>query len=911
MLLLSDNELAERRRVTGPGGPLAPLYDSLAAELEPLLTRPWEIPTQKALLSRAGGRCEKDATTLDFDPWSPRDHRCPKCGTVHRGEVHDRWWVWHYQLWLAERAVHAALFHALRGEEQHARLARDILRGLAEKYLTYPNKDNVLGPTRPFFSTYLESIWLLQVCVAADLLEFTGDTPTASAVCDRIVEPSRAIIAQFDEEGSNRQVWNNAALLAAASLLGDKGAIDERLHSGWGLVAHLTRTLLPDGTWFEGENYHQFALGGLWYGVTIAETRGVPIEPPGLKNYEKAFEAPFVTALPDFTMPSRKDSQYAVSLRQWRLAELTELGYARTKSSVLAGALTRCYEPGHTRGDTARSRSTADAERNTPSTALTRADLGWRALLHAVPELKPSAAGRPRSTLLESQGLAIFRRDDDVYVSLDYGEYGGGHGHPDRLNLTLAQRGTRWLDDMGTGSYVDPSLHWYRSTLAHNAPLVNGRSQPEANGTLHAYDERGGIGWIVARFRIPDGDVTIERAVVVAPDYLIDELRWTARASVRVELPWHLQASTTQVSFQPLKLDGGTGLEDGFNAVRGTYATQLVAERPLLLEGKHDDERLFATLVSDVGALLYLASAPGQPATEERPFYLLRGEGKSGRFRAVLAWTKDAPVVTLADESLTVEVHGERHVHKRDDAGWHVELHAGGARSSIDLAPPRDNETPPPREKSRVRPNVSGGIARRPVPGGWWSEWRGSGEAAVVGFKLAEREYRRTDQSWSDAGCPNATIAFAADERALHMFAIVTAGDRRFVGADAVNTLDNEHPDTMGAGLQFYVRGPTGRGGWMLIPDAGETVRVRAIDGWAGLPAPTARWRATADGYEVRAELPIPRGSLDLGVGVIVNETTMDRVRRRGQLVLGGAHGGFGYLRGDRHDESFLIRLGV
>ena len=34
----------------------------------------------------------------------------------------------------------------------------------------------------------------------------------------------------------------------------------------------------------------------------------------------------------------------------------------------------------------------------------------------------------------------------------------------------------RWLDDMGTGSYVDPSLHWYRSTLAHNAPLLDGKS---------------------------------------------------------------------------------------------------------------------------------------------------------------------------------------------------------------------------------------------------------------------------------------------------------------------------------------------------------------------------------------------------------------------------------------------------
>ena len=51
----------------------------------------------------------------------------------------------------------------------------------------------------------------------------------------------------------------------------------------------------------------------------------------------------------------------------------------------------------------------------------------------------------------------MFRRDH-TYAALDYGNSGGGHGHPDRLNLLLADRHTRWLDDFGTGSYVDPSL---------------------------------------------------------------------------------------------------------------------------------------------------------------------------------------------------------------------------------------------------------------------------------------------------------------------------------------------------------------------------------------------------------------------------------------------------------------------
>src|SRR5205823_1345820 len=131
-----------------------------------------------------------------------------------------------YQLWLTERAVHAALFHLLQGDPRHAAFARDVLRAYCDAYLRYPNRDNVLGPTRLFFSTYLESIWLLQICLAADMLERAGDRGTADLVRERVVAPSSALIARYDEAMSNRQVWNNVALMASAGLLRDDAGFD-------------------------------------------------------------------------------------------------------------------------------------------------------------------------------------------------------------------------------------------------------------------------------------------------------------------------------------------------------------------------------------------------------------------------------------------------------------------------------------------------------------------------------------------------------------------------------------------------------------------------------------------------------------------------------------------------------------
>src|SRR5215204_3815200 len=87
--LLLDRGAVASRRVAAAGG-LAPLSRSLAADLRPLLSAEPYVPTEKARMSRTGGRCPADATSLDFDPGSPRAHRCPACGRVYDDEAHFR-----------------------------------------------------------------------------------------------------------------------------------------------------------------------------------------------------------------------------------------------------------------------------------------------------------------------------------------------------------------------------------------------------------------------------------------------------------------------------------------------------------------------------------------------------------------------------------------------------------------------------------------------------------------------------------------------------------------------------------------------------------------------------------------------------------------------------------------------------
>ena len=91
---------------------------------------------------------------------------------------------------------------------------------------------------------------------------------------------------------------------------------------------------------------------------------------------------------------------------------------------------------------------------------------------------------------------------------------------------------------------------------------------------------------------------------------------------------------------------------------------------------------------------------------------------------------------------------------------------------------------------------------------------------------------------------------------------------------------------------------------WVMVPEAG-TDRVRITSRATGAIAPKLRasWHATERGYAIVAAVPRAAFSTPdrtFRLGVIVNETSPDRERRRGQLVLGGADGEFVYLRGDR-----------
>ena len=901
-LLLDADALHARRAIAR--GPLAPLARGLRAELAPVLAGAIDIPRDKALLSRTGGRCPNDGTFLRFDPLDAR-HVCPTCGMEVTGELHDRFRPYWYQLWLAERVLHAAVLGTLLEDTECTDAAWRVLNGYADRYLEYPNQDNVLGPSRPFFSTYLESIWLLQLALAVDLLESGAAHRTAhgARVRDRIVEPSVRLIASYDEGVSNRQVWNDAAMLAAGLVLDESRLVDRAIDGPSGLRTLLSRALLADGSWYEGENYHLFAHRGLWYAVTMAERIGRAPPQDLTRRFDDGFASPFRTVLPDLTYPSRRDSQYAVSVRQPRFAESCELGLVRGDDPRLIGMLARLYDPTIPARDTGRRASTADVERNVSATGLTRADLSWRSLLFARASLPSLNAYPLASDLLPAQGFGILRRDGGrCFVGLDYGRSGGGHGHPDRLNLLLSDGEARWFDDPGTGSYVDESLHWYRSTLAHTAPLVDGRSQPRVDGELAAFEELGAAGWIRAHAELAPG-CGVHRTIVVVGDYLVDRVEWESHALHEIALPFHgvrvVGADGAPLEGERAPMDGGDGREDGFAFLTETMRVSPTGSPARLASGAASagDAELHGWLFAPEGTLWWSAVAPGPPGSGPLPLVLVRSASRRGTMTGIWSWRGGVRSADFAGDSLIVHrADGSRHTHRATGVAWSVslpmdrtiELGRGLAARSFD-------------EPEVVRSNAP--VSDTPIA-----------PMSSLPFRaeLGAEHYRRSERSWQEAGRPSARVQIEKAGDVLVVRVTVPRAERRFVAIDAENPWDNDPAAIHGDGVQLYVAAGGRAAGWLLVPVDGSTrVARRTADGWSDSLPLEATWRPSGDGYELVASVTLPSRVGEVDVDILVNENAPGRARRRGQLVLSGAEGEFVYLRADRQERDRLLRFAI
>jgi hypothetical protein len=905
--VLTATELDQRQQEIAGSADLSALLGRLADRAKPVLERMPPVPESKALLTTDGGFCPEDGTRLEFDPWSPSEHRCPRCGKRCSGERHHRAWAHYQHLWLAERAAHLAALAVMGGRDDAAGRANQLLQAY-RRYAEYPNRDNVLGPSRLFFSTYLESIWIGNYLAAATLLREAGELSEESgAIVATVAEEAANLIGEFDEGLSNRQTWHNAALASVAVWFEDEELATRVIEGPTGILAHLLHGFGPNGMWYEGDNYHLFALRGQLLAMRWARQAGVDLmaEPRLANALAAALRAPAVTALPDLTFPARKDSRFGVSLAQPMYLELWEIGLASLGSiadqhAELWSWLRQLYQSPAAPAQTFDS-YLHEAGEPAPQDPRTRADLSWWSLLEMAPSLPAQTPPwSPQSAFIEGQGLALLRLGDR-YASLECGAYGGGHGHPDRLNLTLHADGEYWLPDFGTGSYVSRDLFWYRSTLAHNAPRLDGVSQPVGDAVCDNFDQSGAWAWARGRY----GNLT--RSLIAGPSYLLDVVELVGAEDHLLELPLHLSGT---VDVSPSGTWTPAVLENEF--VQRVERFVPASDSPLVLRSCGRGGATLNVHLAFDGELLR-AIAPGAPGTiHPVPFYLVRAQGRNLRIVTVLQSTRAEPVVRglrQLESVIEIETAGGVERQLATVEGWEVRRPGETIRLRGERRQPRKFQPLVQHDKPIVAHGVALQVVESPALDG-----------TLEGFDLSEPleldhedQYRRSEEPYPGPEEFSATGYLNWNDEGLHLAVEVVkpevfTRDRK----SPPFRLDNEPDEIHGDGIQVYLRLPGEEAvhGLLIVPstEGGELV-VRAVAGTqASEDTVGGSWRRTESGYRVTVAItPAGWGQLrlgdEIGFDLLINQMLPDRVRRAGQLVWSGG-GGWVWLRGDRQDPE-------
>jgi hypothetical protein len=502
---------------------------------------------------------------------------------------------------------------------------------------------------------------------------------------------------------------------------------------------------------------------------------------------------------------------------------------------------------------------------------------------------------------IEGQGFAILRQGDR-YAGLECGAYGGGHGHPDRLNLILHAGGEYWLPDLGTGSYVARDLFWYRSTLAHNAPRLDGKSQPVTDAVCDNFEQQGAWGWARGRF----GDLT--RTVVSGPRYILDVVELAAAGDHVLELPLHLTGHT---DVEPAGSWAPADWTEEFVAGAERYVGSAPPTR--LLSSGPSGARLSVWL--EFSGDLLRARAPGAPGTAEpAQFYLVRSRGGSVRIVTVLEPLTSEPSVTGVRATGTgIEVStktgAERHIPTVE--GWEVRTGnetvrlRGGRKQGAPF-------TPLVQHRPLVAHGLALQVAEPPLDG------------TLDGFETSsaleldhEDQYRRSEEPYPGPEELAARAYVNWSDEGLYVAVEVTKPELVLRNPTAAPLrLDNEPDEIHADGVQLYIRLPAEDSvyGVLVVPSSAGHLIVRGVDGTLGrAEMVSGNWTRTDTGYLVTVGVSLPqlaelRVGEEIGFDLLINQMLPERLRRASQLVWSGG-GGWVWLRGDRQDPALFGTL--
>ena len=609
----------------------------LRQEVADFLDHPVAVPTEP------GGYyhdyfCPDHGVQLHFDPASPQHHRCPLDNVIWQGERFDAAWRWFVNNRLAESALRLAVLWRLEGDPAHLAPVIQTLTGYAEQYANYQKVPRtVANPGVATYTTLDESVWVLPLAWAFDLVRDQLSAPVREAIAQQLFTPvADHLIAHHFGGIHNFACWHNAAIGTIGVLLDRADLVAFAMESDFGCYNQLQRGVLADGLWFEGSfSYHFYTVYAL---LTLAKAlrHHHDYDLRQRPDLRAMLLAPIQSAYPDWSLPAPNDCWYFTSLLSDCCHGVPpgpafyEIGYAWFDEPRFGEVLQRAYQQGP--------RDTLDA------------------LLWGRDELPNTPLTLLPSVHLPASGYAILRSTpttatEQCYLLLKYGPHGGGHGHPDKLSLILSAYGQRLSPDLGTPGYgLDLFESWYRQTICHNTVTIDGYSQPEATGQINHFQDTGDFQVADAAVSWTDDGpyqgVTMRRVILARPDYFLDLFLVEAPDSRRIDWIYRnagqLQTTLPLTAYPTLADEG-----EGYCHIARPQHNH--TDKPFQASWQSGAIGLQLWAAGASGTDILTGSVPGNPPTDRFALLLQRRQSATAAFLTLFHPFPTTPTITTVE----------------------------------------------------------------------------------------------------------------------------------------------------------------------------------------------------------------------------------------------------------------------
>ena len=439
----------------------------------------------------------------------------------------------HYSL--ADKSRDAGLMYNFTNNPLYLESARNVLLAYADAYLTYEitDKEGRTGEQasaggRATAQGINEARWIIPLAWAYDLVYNDLTEEERTKIEYGLLRPAADLIMLNNEGRHNHQTWYNSGVGVIGFVLGEKEYIwYALLKDDSSLSYQLDKSVTADGMWYEGSMHYQFYVLRAFQPLMEA-THNAGFNVYENPQYKSLFDFMVTYADPELEMPTINDGRVVNLLDEDRVTYY-ELAYRRLGDPTYVPILEQSR----------------------------RSDLN--ALLYGVGELGDSAERSWKTELYSDSDLAVLRAGstkDGIQATLNYMGYQGGHSHADQLSLLLYGVGTDLAPDAGSIKYRLPEQEaYFKTTLAHNALVVDGVSQERAvGGELTKFVPNGAAQITQMRNDTLYPGVSLQRTVLLNADYLIDLYNASSDDVHTYDWVYHNRGklSTTSDQFAPV-----------------------------------------------------------------------------------------------------------------------------------------------------------------------------------------------------------------------------------------------------------------------------------------------------------------------------------------------------------------------